>query len=95
MLRVTAPGCSTWEGELADLLQQNPEIPVFCRRRLETLEPGESVQFKFDGPHLFTFLALTDDQQNADDTGPDPLDAMWDAVLNGPFDGDPADLFPF
>ena len=64
MLRVTSPQCSTWEGSVAELLDQNPEIPIFCRRRLETLEPGETVQFKFNGPHLFTFLALTDDAQD-------------------------------
>lgn len=61
MIRVTSPQCSTWEGSVAELLDQNLGIPVFCRRRLETLEPGKSVQFKFEGPHLFTFLALSDD----------------------------------
>lgn len=37
-------------------------------------------------------LYLWDGMFCVEDTGPDPVDAAWDLVLNGGFDGDPADL---
>ena len=37
-------------------------------------------------------LYLADGMFCVEDTGPDPVDAAWDLVLHGGFDGDPADL---
>lgn len=62
MIHVTADALSeTWTGSVSDLVAQNPELPEFCRRRLERLTEGDSVRFQF-GEHVFTFRRLTADE---------------------------------
>jgi hypothetical protein len=64
-------------------------VPVVAERAEITIDLLEKLADEIVAPER---LYLADGLFCVEDTGPDPLDAAWDTVLNGPFDGDPADL---
>ncbi|TFH58742.1 MAG: hypothetical protein E4G90_10600 [Gemmatimonadales bacterium] len=67
-------------------------VPVIAERVGITIDLLEKLADEIVAPKR---LYLADGMFCLEDTGPDPMDAAWDAVLNGPFDGDPADLVCF
>lgn len=54
-----------WEGDLEELLEQNPELPEFVVRRLDTLPVGEVIRPPL-GPDAFEITRLGDDSQPED-----------------------------
>ena len=64
-LRITSPALDEpWEGTLEQLLETDPELPELVRRRIETLEVGETIRPSF----LSTFDVTRTDSSKPEET---------------------------
>ena len=63
-LRITSPALDQpWEGTLEELLERDPELPEFVRRRIETLKVGEMIRPSFLSTFEVTRTALSQPEE--------------------------------